>query len=361
MEQVLWILVGVAVDRIVDVLWTLMKRRRAKHELEVRWLAAFDRWQQFDRLAPGLELVQEGWEAGTFSERTILVTLEGSLTTPAVVQAICREHQAAWAADKQKDNKQIGVSAFEALRTADHVVEAGHQLVLRAHEFSYYDFLASNRRLADGTAEERQALRLLFNEVSYSKPVAGFANPLSVGLTLLCENGTCMILTERSENKSGGGAWEGGKIFNAVGETCNARDVMTGEHAGKPLISPWNTAKRGLVEEMGFSVSDLEASRIVLHSFVFDKRILDYKIFGYVLSPLSRTEVIRRWERAPDRHETKRPFWMSVPDSDAMAVIVRFLHQNRDDLTSEAGLATIRTFLLLGGLNDEAEYFQKKR
>jgi hypothetical protein len=133
-------------------------------------------------------------------------------------------------------------------------------------------------------------LDALAGPVGPDQPIPGFPTPCSVGLSVLCEDGTLLLLPRRTSASGPGGHWEGGKIFNAVGENTAPRDFAAANRRSHET-TPDVVARRGLCEELGFSDEDTRTATVRLHSFAWASDLLDYKFFGCVETPLSRSEV----------------------------------------------------------------------
>lgn len=80
-----------------------------------------------------------------------------------------------------------------------------------------------------------------------------FPTPLSVGLSLFCEGGRLLVLARRTATPAAGGHLSAGQYYNAVGENCAPVDTQ-GESQGRPRLSVFRTATRGLLEEMGLEL-----------------------------------------------------------------------------------------------------------
>lgn len=276
----------------------------------------------------------------------MLVTVERQFQLPPdIAQRTRVPHEAKWRALHLEDNTQVGLFAIDAWRKSDEPLKQSHELRLSAQTYKYFDFLATHRLLLSGTEAERAFLGQKAGAPDYLKPVQDFPTALSVGLSLFCEGGKCLVLTRRATLASNGGLWSANAIYNAVGEGINLEDQTT-EHRGFARVSPWKTALRGLTEEMGFEEADCAAVTVHLHSFVWDTRILDYKFFGYVVSPLSRTELEQRcWMHAPDRQENHELLFLDCATRKQCADIIRTITRQQKDWASEATLCTMLSLL----------------
>jgi hypothetical protein len=193
---------------------------------------------------------------------------------------------------------------------------------------------------------EQEFLAAKVGKPHYLEPIRGFPTPLSVGLSLFCENGNCLVITRRTKLASSGGLWSGYTMFNAVGENVTSRDTYGIDYLGSSRLSPWITAKRGLREEMGIEFQ-AEKMSLVLHSFVWDNRILDYKFFGYVINALSRAQVRKTWNNAPDRHESWEIMFHDCGNNDLAIKIIKEILKYREEWASECILCTTLSMLHL--------------
>ena len=203
-----------------------------------------------------------------------------------------------------------------------------------------------------GTSEEREFLESKIDTTHYLQPIELFPNPLSVGLSLFCENGNCLVLTKRTKLPSSGGLLFGGSIYNAVGESVALVDV-DGDYQGKTRLSIWRTAKRGLREEMGIDFFGGKRESLVIHSLVWDNRMLDYKFFGHTINGMSRAEVRRLWTNAPDRHESWDINFRDSSNREQCLKIIQDIIANREEWGSECILCTIRSLLHMKKISPE--------
>ena len=111
--------------------------------------------------------------------------------------------------------------------------------------------------------------------------------------------------------------------------------------------SPWITAKRGLREEMGIEFYDKSMS-LVLHSFVWDSRILDYKFFGFVLNSFSQADIRKAWTNAPDRHESWELMFYDCSNDKQVEKLLKELIRNKETWASECTLCTVLSLFHLG-------------
>jgi hypothetical protein len=295
-------------------------------------------------------VVQTGWKDGSFSEDQVIATIDDIFKMPEdIFMRIYDHHKAEWEAARLKDNTQYGISMIDPHRISDDVTAgySSHELRIKGHTYQYFDFLATHRLYHSGLQWERDLLIEKVGNPHSLEPVSGFPNPLSVGLSLFCENGNCLVLTRRTRLVSSGGSWYPHAIFNAVGENTTARDTYGLDYKGSSRISPWITARRGLREEMGIEFQD-EKMSLILHSFVWDPRILAYYFFGYVVNLLSRVETKKAWEGAADRHESYDVMFFDCRNNDLTVRIVEELANNREEWSGECVTCTILSLLHLG-------------
>lgn len=320
-----------------------------------QWQKSEQIWEKYQSLSFGLEVVQTGWKEGVFSEEQVVVTVDDTYELPEdILQNIYKPYQLKWETSGQKNNQQYGVSEIDPHRISDEgaTKSTSHQLRIKGHLFNYFDFLSTNRLYYLGTREDQEILMARIDNPHYLKPIADFPNLLSVGLSLFCENGNCLVLTRRTVLISSGGTWSGQSIFNAVGEGVTLRDVYGADYQGVARLSPWITAKRGLREEIGIEFHEKKMS-LYLHSFVWDSRILDYKFFGYTVNTLSRSDVKRAWINAPDRHENYELLYYDCGNLNQTKKIVSELVLNRENWSSESILCTLLSLLHLRKISSE--------
>lgn len=333
-----------ALDAAIDRIRPFWKHRH--------WKKAEQVWKKYESLSFGLEVVQTGWKGGIFSEDQVIVTIDDVYKMPSNISVdIYNQHKAEWEAARLENNLQYGIAQIDPHRISDDLTvgTASHELRIKGHTFHYFDFLSTNRLYRAGSQPEQELLTETAGKPHYLEPVHGFPNPLSVGLSLFCENGNCLVLTRRTKLASSGGLWSGYAIFNAVGEGVTPSDTYGVNYQGNSRLSPWITAKRGLHEEMGIEFQN-EKMSLVLHSFVWDTRILDYKFFGYVMNSLSRAEVRKAWNYASDRHESWEIMFYDCGNKDLVIKIVKELAKNREEWASECILCTTLSLLHPGKL-----------
>jgi hypothetical protein len=336
------IIVGYFIEKILDFLLTKVNVLFMNHD----WQSAEKIWEKYKTISRGLEVIQTGWINNKFEEKEVIITIDGEFSL--IQMKILDEHHDEWEKSGIKNNVQIGILDLDPHRISDDVgtKEPTHELRIHGQTYKHFEFLSTHIILKSGPSEERKFLENLINKPHYLEPTPIFPNPLSVGLSLFCENGNCLVLTKRTKLTSSGGMLWGGSIYNAVGENATLSDA-DGKFRGITKISIWNTAKRGLEEEMGIEFLNSSKAEIVIHSLIWDKRILDYKFFGYLVNQMSRAEVYQSWMNASDRHESWELIFNDVSSRDKCREIVESIVINNADWASECSLCTIRGLLNL--------------
>lgn len=344
---VLGALLGVTVDKIYD--WARRRsedRRRTRHYEFVN-----KRREQVQSLHPNIQLLQAGWDPnGFYVPGSAIVRVRGRFETPPEIEELVESHRQQWIDGGAKNNPQIGIRSFRVDRVSDDPADdragTAHQLVFQGHEFEYFEFLASHRLLVEGNESERATITRLAADASATTPAAMLPTPISVGLTVLAEQGDILILSRRATTQSHAGSWAGGRVFNAVGEGAAPRDLASAGHDAD-ATSPEVVAARGLYEELGFRTQDMVRTRIRLHSYAYDSSILDFKFFGVAETSLSFSEVHERWLLAPDRSEASELIQVPIRSKgDCLALLAKIADEHQD-WSAEALFSTIRTLLCL--------------
>jgi hypothetical protein len=247
----------------------------------------------------------------------------------------------------------VGISSLSIVRTSDQRSDElegrAHRVVISAHRYRWFDFLASHQLLVLGTEHEKALLGAIVGEPDLHRTIDGFPNPCSVGLSVLCEGGMVLALGRRSTMTGSGGTWQPGKVYNAVGENATAVDFSTA-FDGSLQATPDQIARRGLYQEFGFRVEDIQTSQLRIHSLAWSAELMDHKFFGFVISPLSRAETEDRWRSAPDRAELRGVdlAFRSVVSVQDCRELLKEIRNNRTDWSPEAIFCTLRTLLSLG-------------
>jgi len=322
-----------------------------EHRRQVMWRKANLALLKHQSIVGSLELVQSGWRKGAFSESNVLITVEDQFRlNPDIKANIYEESLVKWSRQNQENNVQIGVSSLDSYRKLNSApIDEGssnHLLHIVSHSFKYYDFLASNQSYVNGSEHAKDLLEEKVSDRHALHPISAFANPLSVGLSILCEGGDTLVLAKRSKKISTGGSYSPNLIYNPVGEMMNPKDEI-GVQDGHVMVSPWRTATRALGEEVGWALEDIRNVDITLHSFAWDKRILDYKFFGCVVTSLAWADVWRKWETALDRHESRELFNVPIASRDQCRQVLKRISDERDAWGVEAVFCTIQSLLYL--------------
>jgi hypothetical protein len=326
--------------------WRERRRRNYYRNANAEWL-------RFEQLHPRLVLVQAGWDQeGCFAEGSVVLRLVGTFAPGKLVRNYRNAHAAVWKSENYTNGEQVGISAISITRISDdpraELRGRAHILSISVHRYQFFDFLATHMLRLRGTEEERAALDAIAGDYGPDQPVRGFPTPLSVGLSVLCEGGSYLLLPRRSAHSGAGGYWEAGKIFNAVGENAALRDFAAANREAHES-TPYVIAKRGLYEELGFRNEDIQEAGLRLHSFAWASDLLDFKFFGYVVTSLSRSEVQERWRNAPDRSEVagfELSFW-PVESSDDSKALLTTIKDDRTNWSPEAVFCTVRSLLTL--------------
>lgn len=103
------------------------------------------------------------------------------------------------------------------------------------------------------------------------------------------------------------------------------------------------------MRKMGFSDDDIRTAKVRLHSFAWASDLRDFKFFGFVETPLSRTEVQDRWRNSPDRSETtgfELEAW-PVRSSSECRKLLTAIRDNPADWSPEAVFSTLRSLIAL--------------
>jgi len=341
---------GVLVQNIAFPTFSQWIEKRRK----MRFYSKVDQvWDSVDRQQLNLRLVQAGWDPdGYFAPGTVRLLLRGAFTlTHDPLQQIRASHADAWLAQKYTDEEQVGITSFQAVRIsdspADEMSGRAHRLELVTHTYRYFDYLATHDLLRECTGTEREALASVIGEPSANEPVAGFPNPCSVGVSLFCEDGAYLVMTQRSKHSSGG-KYLGEKIFNAVGENAATRD-FTVDLDGSRHTVPEQVASRGLHQEAGFSSNDIQScTKIGIHSFAWSTELLDHKFFGLAVTPLARREVEYRLRAAKDfLAESTGVQFRPVATKQQCVGLLQEIKRNRDSWSPEAVFSSVRSLLIL--------------
>ena len=337
------VIVGYFIEKFLDILLAqidLFRKRRS-------WQKAERVWQKYQAVSFGLEVIQVGWINNEFSEEQVVITVDKDFKLqPEIAAKTLDIHKDKWEKAGLNNNVQFGISEIDPHRVSDEIAGKGksHELRIRGHTYRYFEFLSTHKLWRSGNPEERAFLENKIDTIHYLEPEKLFPNPLSVGLSLFCENGNCLVLTKRTTLTSSGGLFWGGSIYNAVGENVTLVDAE-GNYQGITRLSIWKTAKRGLQEEMGIEFFGSKEENLIIHSLVWDNRVLDYKFFGHTINGMSRAEVRQLWMCASDRHESWEITFRESSNREQCLKIIDDIVAHREDWGSECILCTIRSLL----------------
>lgn len=286
--------VGLVIQNIMFPL-AVQRVRAVRRQRAIRKSA--ESWSRFEEIFCRLVLVQAGWDSnGCFVEGTVVFRLVGlPFTAEEEVEKIRALHESDWKTTGLTDDKQIGIKEFSVQRVSDNpsIERDGmaHRITLSVHEYRYFSFLATHMSRLRGSANERAILDTMAASAARERPVDGFPTPCSVGLAVIVEGGRRILLPRRSIEAGSGGAWEGGKIFNAAGENTSMRDFEAA-HRSPGESTPEVVARRALCEEVGLRDSDIGSGRLRIHSFAWAPDLLDFKFFGIFETSLTESEVL---------------------------------------------------------------------
>jgi hypothetical protein len=88
-----------------------------------------------------------------------------------------------------------------------------------------------------------------------------------------------------------------------------------------------------------------QVTPLLLHTFCWDRGILDYKFFGYAVCALPVEEVRHYWLRAPDKAENREFVSHDVNDRAAVRRLVQGMLSSREEWSNEARMCTIMSLL----------------
>jgi len=339
--EFLYIILGIFLDRP----WQHVFDSFQSWQSNRHWTAVNNAYRDIGHLTGRLEIVQLGWSAGAFDETHVLIQLDGKYEIPDdVFTDILHPAHEEWMRQGFKDNLQCGVRDLQILRTTDNPLQSGpvHEIRILAHTYSYFESKATHFEWLSGCSHDllaKYAANARHDAYAQKMPT-----PLSVGLSLFCEDGKTLILTSRTTSTGAGGHVAGGQYFNAVSENCAPIDAF-GEVEGKMGLSIFRTATRGLLEEMGLDLRQVVGSKPVLHTLCWDKEILDYKFSGYVICPLAAEEVRDYWHHAPDKSENREFISQDVNNREATIRLIQHMQKYRENWSDEARTCTLMSLL----------------
>ena len=346
--------VGAVVGLLVqNILYPMVVRKVGVRRARAHSRAVDQAWATIHSRSPRLELVQSGWAPdGTFADASVQITLGPAYCLPESLVPLRERHAPDWEADGFFNGEQIGVRGMRIRRLSDDPERAAigstHLLEIDANPYNYYDFLSTHVLRLTGEPEERSTLRAVADESRDDPSQIDWPTPLSVGLSLFCDGGDTLFAPRRTAKREGGGYWEAGKVYNAVGEGMNRRDFIS---LNGPLrATPITTARRGLLEEVGLSAHQVNDTHIRMHSFALATDLLDYKFFGLGTTLMSRSEVEECWRSAPDRAEAQSAAgaaFFDVSSHSAARRLLSLIGNQQGDWAPEAVFSTVRSLLHL--------------
>lgn len=346
------IFVGALVGMALPYSLSTLRRSAASWRTRRRWKKLNLGLGRVDQLLGRLEVIQTGWVGGAFREEDMQITLEGVYQLPEEIRLkVLEPSEAAWRKEGFRDNIQCGVRSLHIGRTTDDAAqtEPSHEILIAAHKYRYFECKATNFEWSSG-GEHRELLSRYTVNARHDHHASEFPTPLSVGLSLFCEDGRSLVLTHRTAMPGAGGHISPGLYFNAVGENCVPIDTR-GEFEGRTRFSIFRTATRGLLEEMGIDLRQVTGAEPKLHSLTWDPDMLDYKFFGYVVCALAGEEVRALWRHAADKSESRSVEIVDVHDKAAAIRLVSKMSQDRDTWSDEARVCTIMSLVHVGRLS----------
>lgn len=305
-------------------------------------------WDDCQSHAPVLQLIPLDPLACTLQEHQVDIMVTDTFQlAPGPLSRYREQNGAGWQASGFTNDPHVGVRSINIHQNTSPSGTPGTRVHIQGQTYDYFDFLATHLRHLVQSSDERILVEQHMGDYSALEPIRTFPNALSVGISLFTDGGRYLALGRRATALSKSGVVDVGKVHNAVGETFDLSDVRTSEGATHATISPWDVAARGLREEMGFTQEDCERVQIVLHSLTWDRRMLDYKFFGYAISPLSRNELLQRWTSAPDRHESSQIHFVACRTRQQRQRLLAHISSQRDAWTEEAVFSSLRSLQCL--------------
>jgi hypothetical protein len=308
-------------------------------------------WNRYNELTPEYELILHGWLDSIFKFSDVIITVEGTFQLDdGIKKAINYEEKVIdWSNKNLQNNQLVGISKIDPFRLTENLEDNKHILHISAHRYNYFDFLSTGRIYFKGSLEEKERIKDFIKFEEYL-PQEKFPNPLSIGLTLLCENEKYIVFGKRSPLPSSGGDWKPLTWFNPVGENANVSDFDGNYHRQFPKLSIWNTAKRGLYEELGI-IDEISDEKVQIHSFVYDTQILDYKFFGFLNLDQSCQQIRQNWkEKSIDKEFVDLQFVEISTMKQVHSLIESFILE-RNMWATECVFCSIRSLLFMKKLS----------
>ena len=245
---------------------------------------------------------------GRLDSNSISVRLLGEKGPNDYVNKIVSKHSENWASQIGAYNNYIyGVSEVNYPRKGEF---EEMEIQLKGYLVKYYEFLATNANIkmrSDLNPDEQAWIKSKTENSDPSEPIKEFANPLSVEVILLCNDGTRAVLPTRSSKTVFRGDKLGASVMETVSPILETKDNIERE------IDVFEVIKRGLKEELGINPSDLR--EIYVTSLAFDSEVFDYKFTVVADSKLVEGEVNARFELglASDRWENRKLNFVKFP------------------------------------------------
>lgn len=355
------VIVGAVAGVLVDRLFGEVLERKGRRWLRRRRNSQTDReWANSDLNSATLQVVQTGWSGdGSFGPEAVTVLLgDDDFEAPSAIASLREVHRQEWVDAGHHDGVQVGIRSLQIQRISDEPADLrdgrSHVINIVAQRYRYFDFLATHVALLRGTTDEKKVLTPFLPHTPRPRPIDGFPNPLSVGLSLLCEDGDALVLTTRGTEVSAGGWWHGGATFNAVGEGCAPKDFRASSADGSLRCTPSDIARRGLYEELGLSDHDVNEGRLMIHTLAWAPDLLDLKFLGAFTTPIVFSELSHRYAGAPDRTEHEGLQRIDVSTGAACRALVARMREEPEAWSPEATTCTLRTLLVLGRIGPGA-------
>jgi hypothetical protein len=356
-QNIIYILIGILLGHFGEGWIDQFREKKKQAKRKKEWDESSKALERYQYLAHGIEVVQSGWEDGFFRDDQVILTLEGQFELPKVLVKEIREPQEdKWIEDGKRNNLQYGIRSLQVPRETETTVsgQPDHTIIVRGHTYSYFDSMSTHFTYLNesfGNEILKQEIDKYLkdhnkDDIDKQEPISILPTPLSIGISLFCEDGNCLVLTRRTSLSSSGGHVAAGRVFNAVGENVNHEQDISGSYKGKTCLSAWRTAKRGLFEEIGIEPTAIHPITIQLHTFVWDRRILDYKMFGYAVVDLSRADIERAFVKAPDFTESKGIFFLETSNVYQCRDVVEKIIRERNNWSSEAIFCTLASLLV---------------
>ena len=245
---------------------------------------------------------------GMLDSDSISIKLLGKKDPNDYVNKIVSRHSENWASQISAYNNYIyGVSEVNYPRKGEF---EEIEIQLKGYLVSYYEFLATNANIkmrSDLNPYEQAWIKSKTENSDPSEPIKEFANPLSVEVILLCNDGTRAVLPTRSPKTVFRGDKLGASVMETVSPLLETKDKIERE------IDIFEVIKRGLREELGIKPTELK--ELYVTSLVFDSEVFDYKFTAVADSKLVESDISARFELglASDKWENRKLNFVKFP------------------------------------------------